>query len=320
MSNEILVIEKVEIVPFFTAGTGIDATLEAIAKEVRSHVPDVSTAKGRDAIKATVTKVVKSKTFLESKGKELAAEYKEIPKRIDANRKKAKDFLTELQNEIRQPLTDWEDEQARIAEQKRLDEEAEKLKSQIEVDHEIAILLNEKFDRDLAEQLAQEAKLESERLAKLEAERIERENQIRIEAAAKAEQEKLEAIERAKQAELYRVEAEKRAKFEAEQAEIRRIEEAKQAELMRTEAARQAEINAQLAAEKARADEIAKHEAIKAAEEAEQKRKEANVKHVSMIRTQAKESIMAIGFAEEDAKKLVLALSNGLIANCVINY
>lgn len=309
MSNEILVIEKVEIVPFFTAGAGVDATLEAIAKEVRSHVPDVSTTKGRDAIKATVTKVVKSKTFLESKGKELAAEYKEIPKRIDANRKKAKDFLTELQAEIRKPLTDWEDEQARIAEQKRLDEEFEKLKAQIEFDHEIAILLNEKFDRDLAEQLAEQAKLEAERLAKLEVERIERENKIRIEAAAKAEREKLEAIALAKQAELYRIESEKRAKFEAEQAEIRRIE-----------AAKQAEINAQLAAEKARADEIAKQQAIKAAEEAEQKRKEANVKHVSMIRTQAKESIMALGFTEDDAKKLVLAINNGLVANCVINY
>lgn len=309
MSNELLVIEKIELVPFFTAGEGVDSILETIAKEVRSHVPDTSTSKGRNAIKAEVTKITKSKTYLESKGKDLAAEYKEIPKRIDANRKKAKDFLTELQAEIRKPLTDWEDEQARIAEQKRLDEEFEKLKAQIEFDHEIAILLNEKFDRDLAEQLAEQAKLEAERLAKLEVERIERENKIRIEAAAKAEREKLEAIALAKQAELYRIESEKRAKFEAEQAEIRRIE-----------AAKQAEINAQLAAEKARADEIAKQQAIKAAEEAEQKRKEANVKHVSMIRTQAKESIMALGFTEDDAKKLVLAINNGLVANCVINY
>ncbi len=309
MSNEILVIEKVEVVPFFTSGAGVDATLEAIAKEVRSHVPDVSTSKGRDAIKATVTKVVKSKTFLESKGKDLAAEYKEIPKRIDANRKKTKDFLTELQAEIRKPLTDWENEQARIAEQKRLDEEAEKLKAQIEADHEIAILLNEKFDRDLADKIAQEYQLEVERKAKLEADRIERENQIRIEAAENAEREKLQAIERAKQAEIYRAEAEKSAKFEAEQAEIRRIEAVKQAEL-----------DAQLAAEQARADEVAKQQEIKAEAEAEQKKKEANIKHVSMIRRQAKESIMAIGFSEEEAKKLVLSISKGLIANCAIKY
>lgn len=61
MSNELVVIKDLELVPFFTKGDSIDDVLQQIAKEAHSLVPDVSTAKGRKAITANVSKVTSSK-------------------------------------------------------------------------------------------------------------------------------------------------------------------------------------------------------------------------------------------------------------------
>jgi len=72
MSNELAVVENLDLVPFFTKGDKVDDVLAAIAEKARQHVPDVSTDKGRKAIKANVTFVTKSKTFLEKQRKTLA--------------------------------------------------------------------------------------------------------------------------------------------------------------------------------------------------------------------------------------------------------
>lgn len=52
-STELLVIEKLELVPFFTKGDGIGSVLEQIAKEARSIVHDVSTQKAAMQLKLT---------------------------------------------------------------------------------------------------------------------------------------------------------------------------------------------------------------------------------------------------------------------------
>jgi len=94
----------------------LENLLEKIKTEVSSIVPDVSTAKGRKAITANVSRVTKSKTALEKAGKDHVAAQKELLKTFDARRKHAKDFLEELQKEVRKPLTEWEDkEKDRIA-------------------------------------------------------------------------------------------------------------------------------------------------------------------------------------------------------------
>lgn len=313
MSNELVVIENVELVPFFTRGDQVDVILEAIAKEARSHVPDVSTRKGREAIKAMVTKVTKSKTYLESKGKDLAAEYKEIPKKIDENRKKTRDFLTELQAEIRKPLTEWEEEQERLEAERIAAEAAEKLRAQIESDHEIALLMNEKFDRELAERLAEEERqrAEAERIA--EEQRKEREEQIRREAqeaaerkakqdAERIEREKAEAIARAEQAERDRVAAEERAKVEAELAEKRRIE-----------AEAKAKRDAAEAAERARLAEIQRQADEAKRVEDEAKAREANKQHKAKVNNEMLAAFVAAGLAEDQAKLAVTALAKGEI-------
>lgn len=291
MSNELIVLEKLEMVPFFTKGEHVDDLLTQIEKEALAFVPDTTTAKGRSAIKAMVTKVTKSKTYLEKHGKDLAAEYKAIPKVIDANRRAVKDKLTALAEQVREPLTAYEAEQEEI---KRLE--------LVEVDHEIGLLMNDKFNSDNLAALEAERKLEAERQAQLKAEQEAREKRIAEEAAASAKAEAEAAKQRA-------IEAEARAKVEAEQAEARRIEAEKQAKL-----------NAERAAEQARLTEIARQEAEAKRIADEQAKREANKKHIGAVRKAAKESLIALGLDEETAKKVVLAINSGDIANVTINY
>lgn len=128
MSTELIVLEKLELVPFFTKGDNVDALLAQIKAEADSQVFDASTSKGRKEIKSYVTKITKSKTYLEKHGKELSAEYKAIPKQIDANRKKVKDFLNAVQDKARLALTEYEDKQKQVeADQLSKYEELKKL-------------------------------------------------------------------------------------------------------------------------------------------------------------------------------------------------
>lgn len=249
MSNELLVIEKLELVPFFTKGDQLDDTLENIAKELRAHVPDVSTLKGRNAIKANVTKGTKAKTFLEGHGKDLSAEYKAIPKVIDANRKKSRDFFTALIEEIREPLTAWEVID-KAGKQQVIDVAAYLIK--FDADLEEGYRDNELFDFKLA-------KAEADRQAEIKAAA----DKAAAEAKAKAE---LEASEKIAKAE--------REKIAAEQREIA----AKQAVIDAENKAAQDAINAAAREAKAKQDIIdAKAKAEKSERErlaAEEVRKE----------------------------------------------
>lgn len=87
---------------------GIDPIIDRIEKEVRSHAPDLTTVKGRDAIASLAYKVSKSKTALDEAGKKLTEDAKKQIAVVDAARKKIRDKLDALRDEVRKPLTDWE--------------------------------------------------------------------------------------------------------------------------------------------------------------------------------------------------------------------
>ncbi|WP_116865652.1 hypothetical protein [Pseudomonas syringae] len=98
----------------FKKPNGLDPYLDQIRDKIDAFKPDVSTRKGREAIASIAYSVARSKKALDDVGKELVAELKEIPKLIDAERKRMRDTLESWQLEVRQPLTDWERaEQAR---------------------------------------------------------------------------------------------------------------------------------------------------------------------------------------------------------------
>ena len=89
-------------------GDGLDPLLDAITKEVKNFRPDMTTVKGRKEIASVAYKVAKTKTYLDDLGKNLAADWKEKAGKVDKARRKAKDYLDELKDEVRAPLTAWE--------------------------------------------------------------------------------------------------------------------------------------------------------------------------------------------------------------------
>ena len=106
--NELQVIDQNVIVAAFAKRGGTDELFEHIAQEVRSHVPDVTTKKGRDAIGSLAMKVSKSKTLIEKCGKELVAEQKAQIKLIDDDRIAIVKKFDQLRDEILAPRDAWE--------------------------------------------------------------------------------------------------------------------------------------------------------------------------------------------------------------------
>lgn len=119
--TELVTINTSDAFELFTRpkADGLDEIIADIRQQVSSIVPDVSTAKGRKEIASAAHKVSKSKTYIESIGKELADEQKKIPKLIDATRKRVKEELDKLRDEVRKPLSEWEEEQAAIEARKK---------------------------------------------------------------------------------------------------------------------------------------------------------------------------------------------------------
>ena len=300
--------EETTVLAAFTAEEGLDPLVKQASDLVAEFEHDLTTVTGRAKTASLANKVAKFKVKLDDAGKELVADWKKQAKVVDINRKSMRDALDELKVEARKPLTEWE---AAEEEKARLEAEelaAEKLRAEIEHDHEMALLMNEKFDREAAEEAA---RIEAERKAaadKAEADRQANEERIRAEAQeaerVRAAEEVAEAKRKAEAAEKERLEAETRERIQIEEAEKRRVEALDKAEQDKKIAVQR---------EKDRVAEIAK------AEKEAKERLEANKKHVGEVRKAAKESLMEI-ISEEDAKKIVLAISNGLIANVTITY
>lgn len=328
MSNELLVLKNLEVVPFFTKGDSVDETLAKIEAEALAFVAgDLSVKKNRDAIKAMVTKVTKSKTYLESSGKELAVEYKAIPKAIDATRKKTKDFLTELQAKVRLPLTEWETEQARIeaekAEVARLAEIADKVAFM----WEFAWLENEAFDKakeDARLYQIEQQRIRDEAIAAAATKAAEDKAKADIEAAKqlaiKAEQDAINAeskrIADAKQAEQDAIDQAIKVKADAEAAEALRIagiEQAKQ-DAINAENKRVADVKA--AEDKGRQRQVD----AKAAEDKAIADRKARTNYVTGIKTSQKQALIELGASEELAISIVKAMHAEKLPNIKVIY
>ncbi|HDQ4017045.1 hypothetical protein [Escherichia coli] len=202
---DLVVIEKKNAMAVFTNNDQLDPLIEAIEKEARSLVPDVTTKKGRDAIASMAHKVARSKTYIDNAGKDLVAELKALPKQIDESRRVVRERLDALKDEVRRPLTEWEAEQERIkaeeamnalhVEALAMNEEFDRqLAARIESDHEMALLMNDAFDREQADKAAEadkQAAIEAERRkAQEEADRIRREAEQREQARLAEEKRK----------------------------------------------------------------------------------------------------------------------------------
>lgn len=332
--NELQVLEQNVIVAAFAKRGGTDELYERIAQEVRSHVPDVSTKKGRDAIGSLALKISKSKTLIEKCGKELVAEQKAQIKLIDDDRIAIVKKFDQLRDEILAPRDAWEQaEKDRVAKHSQfisnikvmyglcfdlpsleikkaidsleslvvdssLDEyeqEAKLAKFETIEALRTALVAREKHE-------AEQAELERLRQAEILRQQQEREAQIALEAAEKATRE-----------------AEEKARFEAERVQ-REKAEAEQREARLKAEKEAAELRAQHAAEAERkrieAEQAAKLEAERKAEEARQ----ANQAHRKKICNEALKGLLALGIDEAKGKEILQAINKGLVPHVSIEF
>lgn len=318
---DLVVIEKKNAMAVFTNNDQLDPLIEAIEKEARSLVPDVTTKKGRDAIASMAHKVARSKTYIDNAGKDLVAELKALPKQIDESRRVVRERLDALKDEVRRPLTEWEAEQDRIkaeeamnalhVEALAMNEDFDRqLAARIESDHEMALLMNDAFDREQADKAAEaerqriareeEIKRQAEEKAKREAaEQAQRE----IDAAAAREREAILAKERAEREQREAADRAEREKQAAVEAERRKAQEEADRILREAEQREQA----RLAEEKRKAD--------------EQARREADVKHRKAVGTEIVKALLAnTSLTRDQAIEVLTAVKDGRIPHTGISY
>ena len=350
---QLVVIEPTSAVALFTEGEGVEAMLADIRKQATSLVPDLSTAKGRKEIASIAFSVAKTKTYLDGFGKELTDKYKEIPKRIDANRKLIRDTLDALKDEVRAPLTQYEAaEEARVAalqsrlarlnelgssasieiaaadlqvmlqevEQNALDDSWQELLPQATVAKELAakrlgeaLAARQKYE-------AEQAELEQLRQKQAEQDRIDRERLIAEQAAeqARREEENRQRLER--EAAQHREQEAQRQAQVAQQAAEQARRDSEAAELARQQAeanaARQAEEAAARAAEQER-QRIADEQRQKAAEDAA---RAADMEHRRTINNAILMDLMGLGIDEGKAINLIKHIASNKIDHLTINY
>lgn len=350
---QLVVIEPTTAVALFTEGQGVAELLADIRQKATSLVPDITTAKGRKEIASVAHAVARTKTYLDGLGKEQTDKFKEIPKRIDANRKQIRDTLDALKDEVRAPLTQYEAaEEARVAalqsrlarlnelgssasieiaaadlqvmlqevEQNALDDSWKELLPQATVAKELAT-------KRLGEALAarqkyevEQAELEQLRQKQAEQDRIDRERLIAEQAAeqARREEENRQRLER--EAAQHREQEAQRQAQVAQQAAEQARRDSEAAELARQQAeanaARQAEEAAARAAEQER-QRIADEQRQKAAEDAA---RAADMEHRRTINNAILMDLMGLGIDEGKAINLIKHIASNKIDHLTINY
>jgi hypothetical protein len=361
MTNEIaLVPSKETAVQVYSTPNGLDPFLAKVREEIDAFVPDVTTPKGRKEIASVAYKVAQSKTALDSMGKELVAELKDIPRKIDEERKRMRDLLDMWKDEVRKPLTDWEEaEERRVKgikdrlslfdaytdnqnsaklttvlkeiESIAIDDswqefltDAAKAKDACINRFKVAIMEQEKAESEAAEQ--ERIRKDAEEKA-----RIEREEQIRKEAAeierkaaehrAEQERQRVEQQQIAAQQEADRKEREHQAALERARREKAEAEAA--ALRQQQEAADRARIAAEQAErEKQAAIEAERNriEAQRIADQQEAEKKAANKAYRRQINREALDDLIAYGITEPSARALIESIARGEIRHITVNY
>lgn len=343
--TELVVIEPANALVLFAEGKGLPDILADIRAKATSLVPDITTAKGRKEIASVAHAVARTKIYLDGIGKELVDQYKEIPKKIDAHRKQIRDELDKLKDEVRAPLTAYEDAERERTEalQARLDNiklggempvitpgaTSEQLSQWL--DQVTAIQLGDDWEERLSEATvaketaiikltqalesrkqyeAEQAELERLRQEQAKRDQAERERQIAEQARQQEAERQLQERAAAQLREQQAKEREEQARRDAELAEQRRIE---------------AEANAQRLADEAAAraaeQERQRIEAQQKAEQAEESRRAADTEHRRTINQRIIGDLMVETNLDPDqAMAVAKAIIAGKISNVSVQY
>ena len=345
-AEQVCIVDQVDAEPklLLLGKVDLDAYLKSLRPMVEPSELDLSTKAGRDRIVAKAASVRSRKAEFERTKLALTSHWRDQTAKVNAVGKTIAEKMGELAEEIRAPVTAWEEaDKARQAEadriiadltaaptvtfgmtsadvQERLDRirgmnlNPEILGVRLDMAEDLKAEAVSALSKAFADLLAQEA--QAAELAQL---RAEQERQ-RI-AAEQAEQERIakEAAERAAKAEAERIE---RAKAEAAEQARRDAEAAAERERIERERAAQAEIDAANAraaeAERAAQAEVKRLADLEAARKAaadaeaqEQARREADIAHREKVIDTAAEALTGLGLTKKLATAVVNAIASG---------
>lgn len=333
----------------------VDFILSKISEEAKSFESDMSTPAGRKELASLAYKIAQSKTFMDECGKKLGEDAKKKLDKINAERKKIRDTLDVLKEQIRQPLTDWEkqDEARKHQHKLRLDaitissrELAEKWKDTSVDDFNNALAICERDHALNWEEFKEDADTlitaAVERLTTARDSKIahdEQQKELERLRAEKEEREKIEAARIEKEREETRLQAEAEAKKQAEEKakkdeaerEAKRIEREKQLAFEKEQAIlkekedadrRVKETEAKAAREKEAAIEKERQRQYNEhlRQEEEKRKREANLKHRTKINNEALNALKANGYTEEQGKNIITLVASGHIPHMRITY
>ena len=331
---EIVAIEQPEIIEAFKVEGGTRALFERVSENACSVVFDMGVKKDRESLKSFAYSLARIKTTVDNHGKELVSGIKQQAAVIDADRKFWRDNMELLQEEIRKPLTDFEQaEKDRVAKHEGFISEIKNLSIQENsssqmIQDDIEFLTNEVVVDSSLEEYEDQAKLakfetlEVLRKALADREKYEAE-QAELERLRIAEQQRIQQEREAQiareAAEKATREAEEKARFEAERVQREKAEsEQREARLKAEKEA--AELRAQQATENERkrieAEQFAQAEATRKAEEA----RLANVEHRKQICSEALKGLTDLGLSVDQGKAVLNAINKGLVPHVSIKF
>lgn len=330
--------------------TDAEKEVAKIEEQYATVVPDAESKEGYKFCKEVRKDVLPIKTALENARKQLKDPVLKMGKLIDGNIKPLTDRLEAVYKPFVDAYQEVDNRKKRLEEERqmKIQQAFDKLNnSAMEAIGQTALIIEsiiedvecfdfdpEVFQERTDEAIAKQAELIEKLNGMLEAQKRQEEfeakqremeeRERKLKEAEQAEQARLAEAERQKELELERQKAREQAEKEAAEREARIKEEAAQAEIRAKEREKQlkleAERQAKEAAEMARAEAKAEQERIEREKAEEAARLEANKKHVGMIRGQSKDDLISLGLSEDDAKKVVLAISQKQIRNLFIQY
>lgn len=325
-------------------------------EKLKANAPtdaDVQTKKGRDVLRSYAADIRSQKAAIDRDRLRLTKEWRDMTSQVNEAGKLINERLDKLADEVRAPLTEYEEaEKARVAQCREIIEDFK---------HDAIVTLEDTADSvrkrgmhvwnialdpdrfgdmlgeaEAAKGIAVETLKAA--LVRLTKEEADREELAKLRAAEEDRAAREAAEREAQEAERQRVEAERAAeerRIAAEKADAERIaaaeKEAAERAQREAEAAAQAERDRierehaeALAAERRRAEEAeaaaqAERDRV-AAEQAEQAKRDADKAHRSAVMKAAKEAIMTSGCDEEAAKKIVLLIRSGEVPNVTLRF
>lgn len=148
------------VVSAFTSPIILNKLLTELEKEIISRwdhkaVIDENTEKGRKTLISRARSIASVSAKLDEIGKQEVAKLKDLPKQVDAGRRRAREFFENWKELVREPVNKWEEKQKQVM-----------ALAQVILDHEQALIDNEIWDKVKEEK----AKAEQEMQERLRAE------------------------------------------------------------------------------------------------------------------------------------------------------